>query len=90
MTASKSCTYVSPEDYLAGEKVSPIKHEYRQGEIYAMAGASKAHVIITLNVATLLRNHLRGSGCIPYMADMKVRIEPADCYRRFWFKTPSF
>jgi Uma2 family endonuclease len=80
MTASKSCTYVSPEDYLAGEKVSPIKHEYRQGEIYAMAGASKAHVIITLNVATLLRNHLRGSGCIPYMADMKVRIEAADCY----------
>jgi Uma2 family endonuclease len=79
MTASKSCTYVSPEDYLAGEKVSPIKHEYRQGEIYA-AGASKAHVIITLNVATLLRNHLRGSGCIAYMADMKVRIEAADCY----------
>ena len=80
MVASKSDIYVSPEDYLAGEKVSPIKHEYRQGEIYAMAGASKAHVIISLNAATLLRNHLRGSGCIPYMADMKVRIEAADCY----------
>jgi hypothetical protein len=46
MVASKSDTYVSPEDYLAAEKVSPIKHEYRQGEIYAMAGAKKAHVII--------------------------------------------
>jgi Uma2 family endonuclease len=80
MVASKSDTYVSPEDYLAGEKVSPIKHEYRQGEIYAMAGAKKAHVIISGNVFALLRNHLRGSGCIPYMADIKVRIEAADCY----------
>jgi Uma2 family endonuclease len=80
MTASKSCTYISPEDYLAAEEVRPIKHEYRQGEIYAMAGASKPHAIITGNVSVLLRNHLRGSGCIPYMADMKVRIEAADCY----------
>ena len=80
MVASKSDTYVSPEDYLAGEKVSPIKHEYRQGEIYAMAGAKKAHAIISLNAAILLRNHLRGSGCIPYMADIKVRIEAANCY----------
>ena len=80
MTANKSDTYVSPEDYLAGEKVSPIKHEYRQGEIYAMAGAKKAHVIISVNTATLLRNHLRGSGCITYMADMKVRIDTSNFY----------
>ena len=80
MVASKGDTYVSPEDYLAAEKVSQIKNEYRQGEIYAMAGASKAHVIISGNVLALLRNHLRGSGCIPYMAEMKVRIESADCY----------
>ena len=80
MVASKSDTYVSPEDYLAGEKVSPIKHEYKQGEIYAMAGAKKAHVIISGNAFALLRNHLRGSGCMPYMADVKVRIEAANCY----------
>lgn len=80
MVASKSCTYVSPEDYLAGEKVSPIKHEYRQGEIYAMAGASKAHVIITGNVFALLRNHLRGTGCIPYMVDMKVMLDTSSFY----------
>ena len=80
MTANKSDTYVSPEDYLAGEKVSPIKHEYRQGEIYAMAGAKKAHVIISVNTATLLRNHVRGSGCITYMADIKVRNDTSNFY----------
>ena len=80
MVVSKSCTYVSPEDYLAGEKISPIKHEYRQGEIYAMAGASKAHVTLTLNVAILLRNHLRGTGCIPYMVDMKVMLDTSSFY----------
>jgi Uma2 family endonuclease len=72
MTASKSDTYVSPEDYLETEKVRPIKHEYRQGEIYAKAGESKPHVIIMGNVSVLLRNHLRGSGCMVYVADLKV------------------
>jgi hypothetical protein len=43
--------YVSPEDYLEGERVSPIKHEYRRGLIYAMVGAKKPHVIIAGNIA---------------------------------------
>ena len=80
LVAGKSDTYVSPEDYLEAEKFRPIKHEYRQGEIYAMAGASKPHAIITGNVSVLLRNHLRGSGCMPYMADMKVRIEASNFF----------
>ena len=80
MTANKSCTYVSPEDYLETEKASPIKHEYRQGKIYAKAGKSKPHVIIMGNVSVLLRNHLRGSGCMPYMADMKVMLDTSNFY----------
>ncbi|NJK76833.1 MAG: Uma2 family endonuclease [Oscillatoriales cyanobacterium RU_3_3] len=80
MIVSKSYTYVSVEDYLAGEKISPIKHEYRHGEIYAMAGASQAHGTITLNLAALLKNHLRGSGCKPYVADMKVMLNSSNIY----------
>ncbi|MGB3403972.1 MAG: Uma2 family endonuclease [Microcoleaceae cyanobacterium] len=72
--------YLSPEDYLAGEKISSIKHEYRNGFIHAMAGASNPHVLISLNLATLLRNHLRGTGCLPFMSDTKVRIETANAY----------
>jgi Uma2 family endonuclease len=74
MTASKSHAYFTPEEYLAIERISPIKHEYLQGQMVAMAGASKAHVIITGNLSAQLVNHLRGTGCIAYAADMKVRL----------------
>jgi Uma2 family endonuclease len=74
MTVSKSHAYFTPEDYLEIERISPIKHEYLQGQMIAMAGASKAHVIITGNLSALLVNHLRGTGCISYTSDMKVRL----------------
>jgi Uma2 family endonuclease len=74
MTVSKSHAYFTPEEYLEIERISPIKHEYLQGQLVAMAGASKAHVIITGNLSALLVNHLRGTGCISYTTDMKVRL----------------
>jgi len=74
MTRSQSHAYFTPEDYLEIERISPIKHHYIQGEMVAMAGASKAHVIITGNLSALLVNHLRGRGCISYASDMKVRL----------------
>lgn len=58
MVISQSEYYISPEKYLEGEKFSEIKHEYIDGQVYAMAGASDAHVTVTMNVSMLLRNHL--------------------------------
>lgn len=80
MLTSQYEYYLSPEDYLEAEKTSQIKHEYINGQVYVMAGASDAHVTITMNVSMLLRNHLRGSGCRVYMADMKARIEAINRY----------
>ena len=80
MIANRERDYISPQDYLAGEELSPIKHEYIDGQIYAMAGASDAHVTISLNLASLLRNHVRGTGCRVYMADMKAYIETANIF----------
>lgn len=74
MTVSGHHAYFTPEEYLEIERISPIKHEYLQGQLVAMAGASKAHVIITGNLSALLVNHLRGTGCISYAVDMKVRL----------------
>jgi Uma2 family endonuclease len=74
MPVSGHHAYFTPEEYLELERMSPIKHEYLQGQLLAMAGASKAHVIITGNLSALLVNHLRGTDCISYAVDMKVRL----------------
>ena len=80
MIASPNFSYVLPEEYLRAEQDSPVKHEYRQGLVYAMAGASNAHVLIAVNWVAMLRNHVRGSGCRVYTADTKVRIETVNAY----------
>ncbi|MEM6519707.1 MAG: Uma2 family endonuclease [Cyanobacteria bacterium P01_D01_bin.71] len=80
MTVSRHYATFTPKEYLEIERISPIKHEYVQGQIIAMAGASKAHVIITGNLSALLVNHLRGSGCIAYASDMKVRLPELDLF----------
>ncbi|MBW4546206.1 MAG: Uma2 family endonuclease [Symplocastrum torsivum CPER-KK1] len=82
MIASPQQPYLMPEEYLQIEAQSPIKHEYIDGQIYAMAGASDPHVTIALNLATLLRSHVRGSGCRVYISDMKTRIETLN---RFYY-----
>lgn len=66
--------FISEADYLAGEKIAETKHEYIDGEVFAMAGASASHNRISLNVATLFNVHLDGKPCQPYMSDMKVKV----------------
>ncbi|GAX37506.1 Uma2 family endonuclease [Nodularia sp. NIES-3585] len=73
---------VTPEEYLQMEEQSDIKHEYIDGYIYAMAGALDSHVTIAGNLFALLRNHVRGTGCRVYIADMKARIESLN---RFYY-----
>ena len=80
MIASQNSDSLSPEKYLQLEEGSLIKHEYRQGDVYAMAGASNSHVLIAGNLYVLLRNHLRGRGCLPYISDTKVQIEAINTY----------
>ena len=80
MISQQNSNYISKEEYLLQEEDSSIKHEYIDGEIYAIASASDAHVTISLNLASALRNHVRGSGCRVYMADMKADIETANIY----------
>jgi len=80
MIANQHENYISPEDYLAGEEINPIKHEYIDGQVYAMAGASDAHVTICLNLASALRNYVRGRGYRVYMSDMKAQIDTANIY----------
>lgn len=74
MSAPAKELSLSPAEYLAGEMKASFRSEYVLGEVYAMAGASDAHVTINANLITLIKPHLRGSGCKAYLNDMKVRI----------------
>lgn len=80
MTVGKNQFYISREDYLEGERISPIKHEYRRGQVYAMVGAKKPHIVINSNLILMLGNHLNNSPCLVLTSDIKVRLEEADCY----------
>jgi len=72
----ESATRISPDEYLAGERASEIRHEYLDGQVYAMAGASDDHNRIAGNIHGELRERLRGTPCEPFINDMKVKIPP--------------
>jgi Uma2 family endonuclease len=62
------------EEYLAFERESEGKHEYFQGEVFAMSGAGTRHNIIFSNLFIELGVKLKGKHCMPFGSDMKVHI----------------
>ena len=64
--------WISPEQYLAAERVAETKHEYLDGQVWAMAGAVDRHVTITTNLVAALCPLLRGGPCRLYSTDMRV------------------
>ncbi len=80
MTSVRKIEWLSPEEYLEGEKRSTIRHEYVAGQLYAMTGASDTHNLIAGALYATLRAHLRGGPCRVFIADMKVRTAEAFYY----------
>jgi Uma2 family endonuclease len=75
MALNYAHSYLTETEYLQGEQLSDIKHEYIYGEVYAMAGASRHHNIITTNIARQLGNHLEQTPCMVFSSDMKVKAD---------------
>jgi Uma2 family endonuclease len=88
MSAVEKRNLVPVEDYLSGELVSPVKHEYLGGVIYAMAGARNVHNLIAGNVFGSLHARLRGRCCRPYNSDTKIRIR-LPSHVRFYYPDAS-
>jgi Uma2 family endonuclease len=75
MSTARKLNLISVSDYLAGELISPIKHEYLGGMVYAMAGGRVAHNVIATNVLGSAFSRLRGHKCRPFNSDMKIRVQ---------------
>lgn len=70
----------SPREYLALERAAEHKSEYVNGEIYAMAGATRAHNLLAGNAFAELRARLRGRPCEVYINDMRVKVSETGPY----------
>ncbi len=80
MSALRKPFHFSEADYLAFDKTTDVKHEYVDGYIHAMAGASERHNRITMNIGFHLRSGARGSHCGVFLSDMKFRAEHGRFY----------
>lgn len=69
---------ISIDAYLEGETLTDIKHEYLDGEVVAMGGASARHGLVVTGLGLAIGSHARRKGCQLFIADMKVRVDHAD------------
>ncbi len=65
---------MTPQEYLDWEEKQPMKYEYLNGRVFARTGLTLPHNDISINVATTLKNHLRGKGYKVLMADVKLAV----------------
>lgn len=71
---------LSAEEFLDWEERQLEKHEFIQGEIFAMVGVTRQHATVAGNLFRFLGNHLNGSSCRVYMADIKLKLEAAGAF----------
>jgi len=68
------------DEYLKFEERSQIRHEYVDGQIHAMTGATAGHVLLCKNFVSAFDRHLDGSPCRVEFTDIKVHVKAANCF----------
>jgi len=79
-TSALAKHYISEQDYIEGEKISDIRHEYIDGEVYAIAGSSRRHNRIAGNLYIALSRASHNTPCDVFNSDLKVRIDSCKSY----------
>ena len=80
ISKSQEKNRMTTEQYLEFERNSEIRHEYFDGEIYAMTGGSLNHNQIGANIVRELGNQLKNSPCGPFASDMRVKVDELEKY----------
>ena len=78
--SAQTTTFLTPEEYLEQERRAERKSEYLQGEVFAMAGASRRHGLIVANLIAELRQQLKEKPCEVYPSDVRLRVTAAGLY----------
>jgi Uma2 family endonuclease len=73
-------SHLSAADYLAWERLQPERHEFFDGEVFAMAGGSLRHNALSSNVTAALHAALHGRGCILLSSDQRVGVGAGERY----------
>ncbi|MEL6130696.1 MAG: Uma2 family endonuclease [Cyanobacteria bacterium J06554_6] len=71
---------LTPDEYLAWEAQQPEKHEYIDGQMYAISGGTVNHGRIAIRLTSLFDSHLSGTSCIPGNSDIKISIPSTGNY----------
>jgi Uma2 family endonuclease len=74
IAAKENFPQLTPAEYFTWEEKQLEKHEYIDGQVYAMSGGSKNHSLISVRFITLFSNHLEGGGCETGNSDLRVNI----------------
>lgn len=80
MSVPRKLQPLSVDEYLEGEKDSPVRHEYIDGQVFAMAGASDRHNRIAINFTSRLDHQLGDGPCEVFISDMKVWVSESVFY----------
>jgi len=80
MTSLAIQTAFDAEAYLAWEEQQAEKHEYLRGEVFAMVGARREHVVVSGNLYAAFKQRLRGGSCQAYVSDLKLRVDAVDAF----------
>ncbi|MDQ6665415.1 MAG: Uma2 family endonuclease [Acidobacteriota bacterium] len=78
--SAKPIPQITPEQYLEAERCAEFKHEYYQGQIFAMSGGTHPHGIIICNFAGEMRQALKKRPCLVSTTDVRVRVSETGLY----------
>jgi Uma2 family endonuclease len=71
---------ITPEEYFAWEEGQEVKHEYFEGQVFAMSGGTTNHSKIATNILTLIDNHLGDGDCQVFNSDARIKIQASEKY----------
>lgn len=80
MTLAKKLAYITPEEYLAGERGAEVRHEYVDGSIYSMSGESRRHNRLSFRIARLFEEHLEDTVCEVYFEAVHLQTNTRTYY----------